>query len=81
VNAFPVQCCFSRDGSLLLSGSSDGRIVMYGWDESRSRLEWKAHQSASIGIDFHTHDERLVASSSWGGEVSLWDVDPNPPKA
>eukprot|EP01028_Stygiella_incarcerata_P008844 TRINITY_DN3988_c0_g1_i2.p1 TRINITY_DN3988_c0_g1~~TRINITY_DN3988_c0_g1_i2.p1 ORF type:complete len:304 (-),score=70.41 TRINITY_DN3988_c0_g1_i2:82-993(-) len=76
VNAFPVQCCFNRDGSLLLSGSSDGHVVMYGWEESRSRLAWRAHESASVGIDFHPHDERIVASSSWDGEVCLWEVQP-----
>ncbi|TDH73156.1 uncharacterized protein CCR75_009136 [Bremia lactucae] len=65
-----------HDPNVLLSGADDA--VLKGWDlrADSAASTFKNAKQFSMGIcsiQFHTHDERLVAVGSFDGQVAIWD--------
>ena len=61
----------SRDGSALVVGMTDGRLVRYrsaaagGW--TPTRLPWKAHNSEVAGLEYSPDADLIVSYGSGGG--------------
>lgn len=73
VLGFPIKCNFSSDGENLISGSSDGSIYFYNYRSSELVMKIKAYEQACIDIAVHPILPNVIASCSWGGEVSVFE--------
>lgn len=73
VLGFPIKCNFSSDGENLISGSSDGSIYFYNYRSSELVTKIKAYEQACIDIAVHPILPNVIASCSWGGEVSVFE--------
>ena len=65
---------FSRDGSYLATDDGVGTTVKV-WDIQQKQITTilEGHTSDINFVKF-SPDDRTLASSSWGGEIKLWDV-------
>lgn len=73
VSGFPIKCSFSLDGEKLISGSSDGSIYFYNYRSSELVRKIKAYEQPCIDIAVHPILPNVIASCSWGGEVSVFE--------
>jgi WD40 repeat protein len=64
---------FSRDGSLLATGTSRGDILLIEWQAGKSRRIGSAHSKGVGALDFGP-ESRTLASGGGDGVVRLWDV-------
>lgn len=79
---FPECFVFSRDGSLLITGSSDGLIEVWNTDtdDLSMDLEYQAagnfmvHQSSVTGIDL-SHDGKLLCTGDKDGRIKVWALN------
>ncbi|XP_030071164.1 WD repeat-containing protein 25 isoform X2 [Microcaecilia unicolor] len=72
VEGFAVGCEFSPDGTLLATGSSEGRVFLYNYNTSRVVRNFPAHNQACVSVTFHPVLPSLFATSDWGGEIKIW---------
>ncbi|KAM4661860.1 WD repeat-containing protein 25 [Discoglossus pictus] len=72
VEGFAVECEFSPDGSLIVTGSSEGTIVFYSYPTSRSMFSIPGDGSACVSVTFHPVLPSLLASSYWDGSIRIW---------
>nr|XP_033807437.1 WD repeat-containing protein 25 isoform X2 [Geotrypetes seraphini] len=72
VEGFAVGCEFSPDGSLLATGSSEGRVFLYNYNTSRVVRNFPAHNQACVNVSFHPVLPSLFATSDWSGEIKIW---------
>ncbi|GMH05681.1 hypothetical protein Nepgr_007521 [Nepenthes gracilis] len=73
VLGFPIRCEFSLDGEKLASGSSDGSMYFYDVRSSSLIMKINAHNQACIDVAFHPIMPNVIASCSWGGEISVFE--------
>ncbi|XP_015953887.1 uncharacterized protein LOC107478267 [Arachis duranensis] len=74
VSGFPITCNFSLDGKKLASGSSDGSIYLYDYQSSKVLNKIKAYDQACIDVAFHPALPNVIASCSWDGRISVFDL-------
>ncbi|KAK9269086.1 hypothetical protein L1049_000854 [Liquidambar formosana] len=73
VSGFPIKCNFSLDGKNLASGSSDGCIYFYDYRSTELVRKIKAYEQACLDVAFHPLMPNVIASSSWNGDVSVFE--------
>ena len=76
VDGAPVlAAAFSRDGSLLIAGSNDGRLRLFSTDGWRPlSAPFQAHTGFISTVDVSPDGRRFVTAAS-DGQVRLWDRD------
>ncbi|XP_057274923.1 WD repeat-containing protein 25 isoform X1 [Pezoporus wallicus] len=72
VEGFAVGCEFSPDGTLLATGSSDGKVFFYNYHTARIIRTLSAHKEACVSTIFHPVLPSLLATCDWAGEVKIW---------
>ncbi|XP_063255443.1 WD repeat-containing protein 25 isoform X2 [Prinia subflava] len=72
VEGFAVGCEFSPDGTLLVTGSSDGKVFFYNYHTSRIIRTLSAHKEACLCAIFHPVLPSLLATCDWAGEIKIW---------
>uniref|UniRef100_A0A8C3NY78 WD repeat domain 25 n=1 Tax=Cyanoderma ruficeps TaxID=181631 RepID=A0A8C3NY78_9PASS len=72
VEGFAVGCEFSPDGTLLVTGSSDGKVFFYNYHSSRIIRTLSAHKEACVSAIFHPVLPSLLATCDWAGEIKVW---------
>uniref|UniRef100_UPI00358E6EF4 WD repeat-containing protein 25 isoform X2 n=1 Tax=Myxine glutinosa TaxID=7769 RepID=UPI00358E6EF4 len=73
VEGYGVTCAFSPDGTLLLSGSADGRLVTYCPERARRLRSVVAHDGPCLAVEPHPVLPRTVASAGWKGDLAVWN--------
>ncbi|XP_060118998.1 WD repeat-containing protein 25 [Heteronotia binoei] len=72
VEGFAVGCEFSPDGTLLATGSSEGKVFFYSYSTARIVRTLSAHGSACVNATFHPVIPSLLATCGWDGEIKIW---------
>ncbi|XP_009557446.2 WD repeat-containing protein 25 [Cuculus canorus] len=72
VEGFAVGCEFSPDGTLLVTGSSDGKVFFYNYHTARIIRTLSAHKEACLSAIFHPVLPSLLATCNWAGEIKIW---------
>ncbi|KAM4690533.1 WD repeat-containing protein 25 [Rhinophrynus dorsalis] len=72
VEGFAVGCEFSPDGSLIVTGSSEGTIFFYNYHNSRVVRSIAGDGNACVSVNFHPVLPSLLASSYWDGHIRIW---------
>ncbi|XP_077179801.1 WD repeat-containing protein 25 isoform X2 [Paroedura picta] len=72
VEGFAVGCEFSPDGTLLVTGSSEGKVFFYSYRTARVARTLPAHGSACVAATFHPVLPSLLATCGWDGEIKIW---------
>ena len=65
---------FSPDGTILASGDSRGRVMLFDVASGRRIAELKAHKERCFGLAF-SRDGMYLATVSWDRLVKIWDVE------
>ncbi|XP_067411270.1 WD repeat-containing protein 25 [Emydura macquarii macquarii] len=72
VEGFAVGCEFSPDGTLLVTGSSEGKIFFYNYHTARIIHTFSAHNQACMSATFHPVLPSLLATCDWSGDIKIW---------
>ncbi|XP_008050258.1 WD repeat-containing protein 25 [Carlito syrichta] len=72
VEGYSVGCECSPCGDLLVTGSADGRVLMYSFRTASRACMLQAHTQACVGTTYHPVLPSVLATCSWGGEVKVW---------
>lgn len=68
-----ITCSYSPDGSLVLSGSSQGSIFFYNAGGSGIRKVLKGHNNACIDVKYHPLLRSTVASCGKDGIINIYE--------
>ncbi|KAJ1985582.1 hypothetical protein H4R33_003919 [Dimargaris cristalligena] len=68
---FKMECCFSRSGAHVISGSEDGAIWFWDILEASRAQRVLAHSSIVTCVAYHPTESALLSSSS-DGSVIIW---------
>ncbi|KAM6202094.1 WD repeat-containing protein 25 [Rhynchocyon petersi] len=72
VEGYSVGCECSPDGDLLVTGSADGRILLYSFRTASRARTLQGHAQACVGVTFHPVLPSVLATCSWEGDVKVW---------
>ncbi|XP_054825940.1 WD repeat-containing protein 25 [Eublepharis macularius] len=72
VEGFAVGCEFSPDGTLLVTGSSEGKVFFYNYHTARIMRMLSAHRAACVSATFHPVLPSLLATCGWDEEIKIW---------
>lgn len=72
VEGYSVGCECSPDGDLLLTGSADGRILVFSFRTASRARTLHGHTQACVGATFHPVLPSMLATCSWEGDVKIW---------
>ncbi|XP_077587274.1 WD repeat-containing protein 25 [Stigmatopora nigra] len=72
VEGYAVQCDFSLDGSLLVSGSSTGSAHFYDYHNTRLLHSLQAHKEPCLCVVQHPVLPTTAATCDWAGEIKVW---------
>lgn len=72
VEGYSVGCECSPDGDLLVTGSADGRILMYSFRTASRARTLHGHTQACVGTTFHPVLPSMLATCSWEGDIKIW---------
>ncbi|XP_038599758.1 WD repeat-containing protein 25 [Tachyglossus aculeatus] len=72
VDGYAVGCECSPDGTLLVTGSSDGTVFVYHYHSSKLLGTLPGHRQACVGATFHPALPSVLATCAWDGEIQLW---------
>ncbi|KAJ1104935.1 hypothetical protein NDU88_002343 [Pleurodeles waltl] len=72
VEGFSVGCKFSPDGTILATGSSEGKIYFYNYNTARIIHTLPAHSEACVNLSFHPVLPSLLATCDWEGTIKIW---------
>uniref|UniRef100_A0A8C5QXD5 WD repeat domain 25 n=1 Tax=Leptobrachium leishanense TaxID=445787 RepID=A0A8C5QXD5_9ANUR len=72
VEGFAVGCEFSPDGSLIVTGSSEGKVFFYNYHTSKLLRSKSVSDSPCVSVTFHPVLSSLVASAYWDGNIRVW---------
>jgi len=73
ISGYNIGFDISPDGSLVCSGTADGKLVMYNWYSSKIAKTLKAHKDVSMDVSFHPILPSTIATCSWGGQIKIWE--------
>ncbi|GJP56789.1 hypothetical protein CLOM_g15837 [Closterium sp. NIES-68] len=72
VGGFGVSCVFCNEGSVVVSGSADGKVVYYDWKNGSCFGEVVAHEGVCTVAVAHPALPSVVATCGWDGDVCIW---------
>ncbi|XP_054423641.1 WD repeat-containing protein 25 [Pteronotus mesoamericanus] len=72
VEGYSVGCECSPDGDLLVTGSADGRVLLYCFRTASRARTLHGHTQACVGATFHPVLPSVLATCSWEGDVKIW---------
>ncbi|XP_025025809.1 WD repeat-containing protein 25 [Python bivittatus] len=72
VEGFAIGCEFSPDGTLLVTGSSDGKVFFYNYRTAQILHTMSAHSQACVNATYHPVLPSLLATCSWDGVIKIW---------
>ncbi|XP_007942747.1 WD repeat-containing protein 25 [Orycteropus afer afer] len=72
VEGYSVGCECSPDGDLLVTGSADGRVLLYSFRTASRAHTLQGHTQACVGTTFHPVLPSVLATCSWEGDVKVW---------
>ncbi|KAM8921285.1 WD repeat-containing protein 25 [Pelodytes ibericus] len=72
VEGFAVGCEFSPDGSLIVTGSSEGKVFFYNYHTSRMVRSIPGDGNACVSATFHPVLPSLLATAYWDGNIRIW---------
>lgn len=72
VEGYAVGCECSPDGDLLVTGSADGRVLLYCFRTASRARTLHGHTQACVGTTFHPVLPSILATCSWEGDIKIW---------
>ncbi|XP_061552245.1 WD repeat-containing protein 25 isoform X3 [Phycodurus eques] len=72
VEGYAVQCEFSQDGTILVSGSSTGSAHFYDYHNARPLCSLQAHSQPCLCVSQHPVLPATAATCDWAGEIKVW---------
>ncbi|XP_022108558.1 WD repeat-containing protein 25-like isoform X2 [Acanthaster planci] len=72
LEGYRIGCDFSPDGTLLNTGSCDGRVYVYDYRTSRILKTLQCHAGPCTDVAWHPVLPGVMASCSWDGAVHVW---------
>nr|XP_055144158.1 WD repeat-containing protein 25 isoform X2 [Symphalangus syndactylus] len=72
VEGYSVGCECSPGGDLLVTGSADGRVLMYSFRTASRACTLQGHTQACVGTTYHPVLPSVLATCSWGGDMKIW---------
>ncbi|XP_069853671.1 WD repeat-containing protein 25 isoform X2 [Dipodomys merriami] len=72
VEGYAVGCECSPCGELLVTGSADGRVLMFSFRTARRACTLQGHPQACLGTTYHPVLPSVLATCSWGGDIKIW---------
>ncbi|XP_040830992.1 WD repeat-containing protein 25 isoform X1 [Ochotona curzoniae] len=72
VEGYAVGCECSPCGDLLVTGSADGRVLMFSFRTARRACTLQAHTQACVGTTYHPVLPSVLGTCSWGGDIKIW---------
>ncbi|XP_041614103.1 WD repeat-containing protein 25 isoform X1 [Vulpes lagopus] len=72
VEGYSVGCECSPDGDLLVTGSADGRVLLYSFRTASRARTLQGHAQACVGTTFHPVLPSVLATCSWEGDIKIW---------
>ncbi|XP_062945739.1 WD repeat-containing protein 25 [Cynocephalus volans] len=72
VEGYSVGCECSPGGDLLVTGSADGRVLMYSFRTASRACTLQGHTQACVGTTYHPVLPSVLATCSWGGDIKIW---------
>lgn len=72
VEGYSVGCECSPDGDLLVTGSADGRVLLYCFRTASRARTLHGHTQACVGATFHPVLPSVLATCSWEGDIKIW---------
>ncbi|XP_048218048.1 WD repeat-containing protein 25 isoform X2 [Perognathus longimembris pacificus] len=72
VEGYAVGCECSPCGDLLVTGSADGRVLMFSFRTARRACTLQGHPQACLGTTYHPVLPSVLATCSWGGDIKIW---------
>lgn len=73
VAGYRIQCNFSPDGELLVTGSADGCAYFYSYHSSKLMSKQQAHDGVCSDVVYHPTLPSVVATCGWDGVVSVFE--------
>ncbi|XP_075187100.1 WD repeat-containing protein 25 isoform X2 [Anomaloglossus baeobatrachus] len=73
VEGFAVGCEFSPDGSIIVTGSSEGNVIFYNYQTSKIIQTLPSHGSPCVSVQYHSVLPSLLATCYWDGEIRIWE--------
>jgi WD40 repeat protein len=71
---------FSAEGTVLLSGGADGRLLC--WDtQTRSQRSPLGKASSGVSDIAVSRDKKTIVTANWDGTVAVWDLNQENPLA
>ncbi|XP_050010626.1 WD repeat-containing protein 25 isoform X2 [Alexandromys fortis] len=72
VEGYAVGCECSPCGDLLVTGSADGRILMFSFRTASRACTIQGHAQACLGTTYHPVLPSVLGTCSWGGDIKIW---------
>uniref|UniRef100_A0A8C2W303 WD repeat domain 25 n=1 Tax=Chinchilla lanigera TaxID=34839 RepID=A0A8C2W303_CHILA len=72
VEGYAVGCECSPCGDLLVTGSADGRVLMFSFRTASRACTLQGHTQACVGTTYHPVLPSVLATCSWGGDIKIW---------
>ncbi|EDV23994.1 uncharacterized protein TRIADDRAFT_26634 [Trichoplax adhaerens] len=71
VSAHRIGCDFSPDGTMVITGSSDGNFYGYSYKSSNIIKKVEAYTCACVDVAFNPALYRTVATCGWDGNIKI----------
>ncbi|XP_010607419.1 WD repeat-containing protein 25 isoform X1 [Fukomys damarensis] len=72
VEGYAVGCECSPCGDLLVTGSADGRVLMFSFRTASRACTLQGHMQACVGTTYHPVLPSVLGTCSWGGDIKIW---------
>ncbi|XP_055448984.1 WD repeat-containing protein 25 [Psammomys obesus] len=72
VEGYAVGCECSPCGDLLVTGSADGRVLMFSFRTASRACTLQGHTQACLGTTYHPVLPSVLGTCSWGGDIKIW---------
>jgi len=70
---YACEIGFSPDGSFIMSGDAQGRVLFWDWRSGKVFKKLKCHDQVTIGCQWNPIETSKVATCSWDGTIKYWD--------